>query len=270
MARYIDHSLKNMKDLPGAFKATLQCIRRLDDASEEITQRRDADRIIDICQASKTVEIKHLSALAAVINQRKIELCKDLQDIIRHNIKTIDEDIELLTASVGSEESIRCRPVNIPPLEPELATAQKIEIPIESKSRSHTEESRPSKQDAGRKSKKQTAKAKSPTLDTISRSQNVEPTPQTHTAKEKSRALDTELIRKRTRSTLATSSTDDSEQLYCKCKKPLSIDMIICSNHDCPIRYYHCKCVDLSRRPAKGWRCPHCLSKKTKTRITRT
>ena len=53
---------------------------------------------------------------------------------------------------------------------------------------------------------------------------------------------------------------DSAESLYCYCRGPEAGTMIACDNSDCPIEWFHTKCLKLKSLP-KGkskWYCPDC------------
>lgn len=57
---------------------------------------------------------------------------------------------------------------------------------------------------------------------------------------------------------------DPNEPVYCTCKQIAFGDMIACDNDDCPIEWFHYKCVNLSKKPKNTWMCPTCIKNKKK------
>jgi inhibitor of growth protein 5 len=62
----------------------------------------------------------------------------------------------------------------------------------------------------------------------------------------------------------ATKQSNDTEPIYCICKKVAYGEMVACDNEDCPIEWFHYPCVNLSRKPKNSWICPLCSADKKK------
>ncbi|OAG29598.1 hypothetical protein NEDG_00731 [Nematocida displodere] len=52
--------------------------------------------------------------------------------------------------------------------------------------------------------------------------------------------------------------SDDEENIYCLCKRPMAGEMVVCDNNNCPVQWYHCACVGLKTTPKKKWVCATC------------
>lgn len=57
---------------------------------------------------------------------------------------------------------------------------------------------------------------------------------------------------------------DESEPLYCTCRQVAYGDMVGCDNEDCPVEWFHYKCVGLNKAPKSKWLCPQCASERKK------
>jgi inhibitor of growth protein 5 len=62
----------------------------------------------------------------------------------------------------------------------------------------------------------------------------------------------------------ASKLSNDTEPIYCICKKVAYGEMVACDNEDCPIEWFHYPCVNLSRKPKNSWICPLCSADKKK------
>ena len=56
----------------------------------------------------------------------------------------------------------------------------------------------------------------------------------------------------------STSSTEDTEEVWCYCRQPNYGSMIGCSNDDCTIQWFHFECMRIRRAPKGDWYCPSC------------
>ena len=59
-------------------------------------------------------------------------------------------------------------------------------------------------------------------------------------------------------STNSESLDNSSEPKYCYCRGPKEGRMIPCDNPDCPVEWYHFKCLHLTSVPKGKWYCPDC------------
>lgn len=55
--------------------------------------------------------------------------------------------------------------------------------------------------------------------------------------------------------------------VWCTCKEPFNSDMIACDNANCPIEWYHFRCVGLTTAPKGRWYCQKCKQKKAPRRV---
>ena len=51
---------------------------------------------------------------------------------------------------------------------------------------------------------------------------------------------------------------DSDEKLYCLCSQVEHGDMICCDNSECPIEWFHYRCVKVEKAPKGKWYCPDC------------
>lgn len=51
---------------------------------------------------------------------------------------------------------------------------------------------------------------------------------------------------------------NNNEPVYCKCRQVFFGKMILCSNKNCTIKWYHFPCVSLKRGVKGKWYCPDC------------
>lgn len=58
-------------------------------------------------------------------------------------------------------------------------------------------------------------------------------------------------------------ASDPSEPKYCYCEQVSFGDMVACDNEDCPIQWFHFKCVSITEAPPDGvqWLCRDCKKK---------
>ena len=63
--------------------------------------------------------------------------------------------------------------------------------------------------------------------------------------------------------------TSSSVTTVCICKAVAKGKRVLiqCSNSACPIRFFHLRCVKLSRRPTQPWSCPSCKSEQDRDDI---
>lgn len=57
---------------------------------------------------------------------------------------------------------------------------------------------------------------------------------------------------------------DPDEPRYCSCNEISYGEMIGCDNNDCPIEWFHFRCVNLTAKPKGKWFCPTCALDKKK------
>lgn len=59
-------------------------------------------------------------------------------------------------------------------------------------------------------------------------------------------------------------ASDPNEPKYCYCKQVSYGDMVACDNEDCPIQWFHFKCVSITEAPPDGvqWLCRDCKKNK--------
>ena len=57
------------------------------------------------------------------------------------------------------------------------------------------------------------------------------------------------------------SSVDPNEPVYCTCRRVAFGSMVACDNEECPIEWFHCPCVNLTKVPKNEWLCPQCSQK---------
>ncbi|KAK2553608.1 Inhibitor of growth protein 3 [Acropora cervicornis] len=58
-----------------------------------------------------------------------------------------------------------------------------------------------------------------------------------------------------------TTSDDSSDEVVCQCGRPNKVEpMIGCDSDDCPVKWYHFGCVNLTANtvPKDKWFCPRC------------
>ena len=59
---------------------------------------------------------------------------------------------------------------------------------------------------------------------------------------------------------------DNNQEMWCYCKTEESGTMIFCENEQCPIKWFHVKCLRITNIPKTKWFCPECRrDKKTRT-----
>jgi len=56
-------------------------------------------------------------------------------------------------------------------------------------------------------------------------------------------------------------SVDPNEPVYCTCRRVAFGNMVACDNEECPIEWFHCPCVNLTKVPKNEWLCPACSQK---------
>ena len=71
--------------------------------------------------------------------------------------------------------------------------------------------------------------------------------------------------RKSSPSQLEIDPPDPEEPRYCSCNEVSYGDMIGCDNNNCPIEWFHFRCVNLTAKPKGKWFCPNCTMDKKKT-----
>lgn len=71
--------------------------------------------------------------------------------------------------------------------------------------------------------------------------------------------------RKSSPSLLEVDPPDPEEPRYCSCNEVSYGDMIGCDNNNCPIEWFHFKCVNLTAKPKGKWFCPNCTQDKKKS-----
>ena len=56
-------------------------------------------------------------------------------------------------------------------------------------------------------------------------------------------------------------NNDNSNKLYCCCKRPTFYPMIACDGVSCKVEWFHYSCVNLARKPRSDtkWYCPDCI-----------
>lgn len=70
--------------------------------------------------------------------------------------------------------------------------------------------------------------------------------------------------RKSSPSLLEIDPPDPDEPRYCSCNEVSYGDMIGCDNNNCPIEWFHFRCVNLTAKPKGKWYCPTCTQDKKK------
>lgn len=70
--------------------------------------------------------------------------------------------------------------------------------------------------------------------------------------------------RKSSPSLLDIDPPDPDEPRYCSCNEISYGEMIGCDNNDCPIEWFHFRCVNLTAKPKGKWFCPKCAQDKKK------
>lgn len=63
---------------------------------------------------------------------------------------------------------------------------------------------------------------------------------------------------------LEVDAADPDEPRYCSCNEISYGEMIGCDNNDCPIEWFHFRCVNLTAKPKGNWFCPRCAAEKKK------
>lgn len=56
-------------------------------------------------------------------------------------------------------------------------------------------------------------------------------------------------------------SVDPNEPVYCTCRRVAFGSMVACDNEECPIEWFHCPCVNLTKVPKNAWFCASCSTK---------
>jgi hypothetical protein len=55
---------------------------------------------------------------------------------------------------------------------------------------------------------------------------------------------------------------DPNEPVYCFCRQVAFGNMVACDNEECPIEWFHCSCVNLTKMPKNEWLCPTCSQRR--------
>ena len=64
---------------------------------------------------------------------------------------------------------------------------------------------------------------------------------------------------------LIETNQDESQDLWCYCRKGESGTMIACENQECPIEWFHTECLHIKTIPKGKWFCPDCRKKMKKS-----
>ena len=51
---------------------------------------------------------------------------------------------------------------------------------------------------------------------------------------------------------------EDDDGIWCFCKQSKGGDMVACDNHNCPIKWFHISCLEMTAVPSGKWLCPTC------------
>lgn len=73
-------------------------------------------------------------------------------------------------------------------------------------------------------------------------------------------------LKKRNRPSVieTTATKENSDLIYCFCRKVAHGDMVACDNKDCIIEWFHYSCVSLTKKPKNEWLCADCIEKRRK------
>ena len=60
---------------------------------------------------------------------------------------------------------------------------------------------------------------------------------------------------------------ENDRKSYCVCQRPSFGQMISCSDYKCKMKWFHYACVNITRKPKRGWYCPSCKERRVQKSV---
>lgn len=231
---FLDEFLENVDPLPNTIRSLFQEIRTLDDkihttvtessvAATEAIQRSTTKGAPSENLKRTLHEFVHLQASATEYAERKQKLARDARDLVREKLDEIDKRMEDFEKQLRKEGRW-----------PREGGEEPVKTP-RAKAPAHLVERKERNVEKAVKGRRM-----------------VQPTTP------RAAALAARAEEKVKKKEEEEAVVDESQILYCKCRKVSHGDMVACEGKKCKYEWFHFACVGLTSEPKGSWYCDAC------------
>ncbi|KAJ8278076.1 hypothetical protein GJAV_G00083550 [Gymnothorax javanicus] len=236
-AIYLEHYLDSIDNLPCELRRNFSVMRELDSRAEEMKgeiNRLAAEYITSVRNLGSEQRVERLQRLQSTYSKcreyssEKVQLAMKTYELVDKHICRLDADLARFEMELKETLALKsCESLSGGVLKKDIRN-------IKEKKRAKMRGRRALEEDSPKKRK-------------------LKHRPEVKDAAEAAHSSD-----------VLDMPVDPNEPTYCLCHQVSYGEMIGCDNPDCPIEWFHFRCVNLSTKPSGKWFCPRCVEKKKK------